>query len=152
MDDKEPKTFWDKMRRLIGGSKGYIWSTHKQKLYDQRDKIKSIEGNLRSAQRETQSLMNIQRETEEYLLNNQERTILHEVADLNQLEMDNTLTKPINIFDLMAIVAKNKNTAPGELGVNKEILPFRPSATVFFRKFIASFIFMLDILGDLFFF
>ena len=64
------------------------------------------------------------------MLNNQERTISYEIADLNRLERDNELSRPISVFDLMAIIAKTKNKEPRESGINKEVLKNLPRAAL----------------------
>ena len=127
------------MRRLTGGSKGgdrgYIWSADRRKLYSKRDKINRFKETWEpifdiSPEENATFDKHTEKEVKEYLLNNQEITIPYEIADLTRLERDSELTRPISVFDLMAIIAKTKNKAPGESGINKEVLKNLPRAAL----------------------
>ena len=67
-----------------------------------------------------------ERRVTEFVVRNKERTEPYEWADLGRLEGDNYLTAPVEIYDILAIIARMKNKAPGESGINKLILKNLP--------------------------
>ena len=67
-----------------------------------------------------------ERRVTESLVKNKERTEPNELADLGRLTGDNYLTAPVEIYDILAIIARMKNKAPGESGINKVILKNLP--------------------------
>ena len=67
-----------------------------------------------------------ERRVTEFLVRNKERTEPYELADLGRLTGDNCLTAPVEIYYILAIIAKMNNKASGESEINKVILKNLP--------------------------
>ena len=65
---------------------------------------------------------NNEREVHEYLEENNYRTRLYKKDNLNRLDDNNPLTKPITVFDILRILRNFKNKAPGESGITQNML------------------------------
>ena len=122
----EPKIFWNKIKRLMGGSREglcqYIWGSNNEKLYKKEEQI----NRFKEVREHRDYDEDNERRVTEFLVRNKERTEPYELADLGRLAGDNYLTAPVAIYDILAIIARMKNKAPGELGINKVMLKNLP--------------------------
>ena len=58
----------------------------------------------------------------EHLRQNEEQIPSHQYADLSRLDRNNYLIAPVRATDIIQIISKFKNKAPGSSGINKLIL------------------------------
>ena len=131
----EPKIFWNKIERLMGGTREglcqYIWGSNNEKLYKKEEQINRFkevwEHIFEITEEENRDYdEDNERRVTEFLVRNKDRTEPYELADLGRLAGDNYLTAPVEIYDILAIIARMKNKAPGESGINKVILKNLP--------------------------
>ena len=134
MDKKDPKQFWGKIRKMMGGKEDtipylvdntgnkYFKSEEKEELYreiwEQVFQITPEENNAFCNTTEA--------EVETYLQANGYRTQPYHRASLNRLNALNALTKPIETYQIIVIIKQFKNRAPGESQVGKLILDKLP--------------------------
>ena len=60
------------------------------------------------------------------MVENVYRTVPYRLANLNRLNSEDSLTKPLEYFKMIKIIQKFKNKAPGETGIIKMILTRLP--------------------------
>ena len=60
------------------------------------------------------------------MVENVYRTVPYRLANLNRLNSEDSLTKPLEYFEMIKIIQKFKNKAPGETGIIKMILTRLP--------------------------
>ena len=127
---KDIKKFWDSIRRLLGKQKieiPHLINENGQKIEEPKDQVKLLtktwrktftisEEENRDYDKETENMVNI------FINQNKNRTEPYSNPDLNRLEEDNPLTKPITIKDMKEALQSFKHKAPGESGLNKLIL------------------------------
>lgn len=134
--------FWREFKRLQGGS-----SAATPYLIDENGgKVTSEEGREMLMRRTWQRTFEItpeenanydidnERRVENYLAQNLERTMPYQYADIERLDRNNALTKPVTMTEVQVIIKKFKNKAPGESQINKLILSKLPEAAL--RRFI----------------
>ena len=73
---------------------------------------------------------NNERIVKEYLQRNIDRVRPYEYADLNRLEAENPLTRPVTAEDVVTIINSFKNKAPGISGVGRRILKELPRVAI----------------------
>ena len=66
------------------------------------------------------------RHVNEYLQNNEYRTKIYKYANINRLDPNNEITKPITLNDIKIIIKEFKNKAPGISGINQLVLSNLP--------------------------
>lgn len=66
----------------------------------------------------------------DYLSVNKHRLIPYNEANINRLQDDNTLTRPISVEEIKAIISKFKDKAPGESGIRKTIMQKLPEPAI----------------------
>ena len=136
----DPKIFWENIRRLMGGKDNgppsYILDKNNVKIYKTEDKLKIFketweEEIFQITEVENREFdMENERRVEEYLVQNEYRTRPYPVANLNRLDGNNSLTRPVTIFDIIKIIANFKNKAPGESGITKNMLVNAPRSAL----------------------
>ena len=67
---------------------------------------------------------------ENFIRNNKQRIEPYHTADLNRLEADNYLTRPITSKNITDIIKEFKNKAPGKSEINKQILANMPTIAI----------------------
>ena len=135
---KEPKTFWANIRRLQGGKQEivpYIKDERGNKLYKDEEKEQQFRlvwsKIFKITDEENANFCPItEREVNEYLQENVERTEPYMYADLVRLEQGNYLTKPIENYHIKQIIKNFKDKAPGISGVRKSILEQLPAIAI----------------------
>ena len=108
-----------------------LWGSNNEKLYKKEEQINRFkevwEHIFEITEEENRDYdEDNERRVTESIVRNKERTEPCEVADLGRLAGDNYLTAPVEIYDILAIIARMKNKAPGESGINKVILKDLP--------------------------
>ena len=131
IDKKDPKMFWDNIRRLLGGNDNSpitcLWDNNRQKIYKEEDKLEWM--------METWSMMfpiteeenneydeENEKHVKDYLQRNNYRMIPYKMANMNRLGPNGPLTRPITLYDIHRIILGFKNRAPGDSGITKLIL------------------------------
>ena len=136
----DTKIFWENIRRLMGGKDNgppsYIFEKNNVKIYKTEDKRKIFketweEEIFQITEVENREFdMENERRVEEYLVQNEYRTRPYPVANLNRLDGNNSLIRPVTIFDIIKIIANFKNKAPGESGITKNMLVNAPRSAL----------------------
>ena len=135
---KNPKKFWDNIRRLLGGKDNgpitYLWDNNRQKMYKE-DKLERMMETWSMMFQITEEENNgydeeNERHIEEYLQRNNYRMIPYEMANMNRLDPNDPLTRPITLHDIHRIIVGFKNSTPGERGITKLILVKLPKVAL----------------------
>ena len=135
IDSRDDKKFWDQVRRLMGGKgsgpASYVWGDNREKLFDDESKLNRFrvvwqdifkiteEENANYDTAHEERIMN-------YLEENYYRTQPYHLANLNRLNNEDPLTKPLQYFEMLRIIGNFKNKAPGNSGINKGIFTKLP--------------------------
>lgn len=127
----DPRKFWDKVRRLMGGSKDvppYISDERGNKYYSDDEK----EGQFRhiwtdifriTDEEEANFDRANDRRVNEFINDNEPSITPYEYADLERLNAENYMTRPTTRREIKQIIKDLKNNkAPGLSGINKVIL------------------------------
>ena len=133
-DKKDPKIFWRKIRKLMGGKEDsvpYLTDDQGNKYYEAAEKermfreiwekvfqITAEENNAFC--RATENVVN------NFFKDNNYRTRPYAKASLNRLNHLNELTKPIETYQIKVIIKQFKNKAPGESQITQEVLDNLP--------------------------
>ena len=135
IDSSDPKKFWDQVRRLMGGKgnapASYVWDDNRGKLFDDESKLNRFRvvwnDIFKITEEETANYDTVHEERiMNYLAENHYRTQPYHLANLNRLNNEDPLTKPLQYFDMLRIINNFKNKAPGNSGINKGILTKLP--------------------------
>ena len=103
-DRKDPKIFWEQMRKLLGGKGSglltHIWGRNREKLYDENEKLerfKEVWQNVFEIVLEENRECNLENErtVTEYTTEIVYRTVLYRLASLNKLDNRDPLTKTL---------------------------------------------------------
>ena len=133
---KDSSKFWEGVKRLIGTPKEkleYILHPNRQneKVFEAEEKeaiYRSICANIFSIPPEDNT--DFDQENEErvmaYLNANVDNIRPHQYADLSCLDRNSYLTTPFRTSDVIYIIKKFKNKAPGKSGINKMVLSNLP--------------------------
>lgn len=81
---------------------------------------------------------------------NKHRLIPYNEANINRLQDDNTLTRPISVEEIKAIISKFKDKAPGESGIRKTIMQKLPEPAIAKLKEIFNWSLSMDYFPDKF--
>ena len=90
------------------------------------------------------------REISEFINQNIERITPYETANLERLNAENPLTKPITLAEVKNIIQKFKNKAPGCSGINKALLLQLPNEILEELTFIFNLALAMGYFPDLF--
>ena len=135
IDRRDPKKFWDRIRRLFGGrSSGvplYIWDELGNKITEGDGKLgrfKEVwERVFTISDEENQEFDQVnERRVMRFLEENNHRMRPYQVANRNRLDPNNPLTRPLTLGEMIRIIGTFKNKAPGESGITKNILKQLP--------------------------
>ena len=131
---RDPKRFWEDIKKMQGSSK-----TSPPYLVDEQNrKIKETEGKeelfrntwqniLRISDEENRSFdMQHEDNINRYINDNRYRLKPYQLANLNRLDENNYLTKPIKTEDIIKTLKNFKNKAPGESQIGKTLLTNLP--------------------------
>ena len=138
IDNKDPKKFWDNVRRLLGGKDNgpimYLWNNNGQKIYKE-DILERIMKTWSMMFQITEEENNEydeenERHVEDCLQRNNHRMTPYEMANINRLDANDPLTRPITLHDIHKIIVGFKNRAPGESGISKLILAKLPKVAL----------------------
>ena len=117
------------------GPASYVWGNNREKLFDDDSKLNRFkvvcqdifkiteEENVNYDIAHEERIMN-------YLAENYLRSQPYRLANLNRLNNEDPLTKPLQYFDMLRIIGNFKNKAPGNSGINKSILTKLPRAAL----------------------
>ena len=127
---RDPQKFWVGIRRLMGGNNNiipYLVDTQGNKIFTERDKegvFQDIWKNIfKIDPRDNQTFdLNHERMVQNYLHVHDFELELYARTDLDRLDPDNYLTRPVTLNDLKQIIKDMKNKAPGESGIKKIML------------------------------
>ena len=136
---KDSSKFWEKVKKMIGNTKEkqeYIMDPNRQnvKIYDPADKeiYREIWKKIFSIPPKDNAnfdQLNEERVTS-HLSNNEDLIKPYQYADLTRLDQNSYLTTPYKTTDVIHIISKFKNKAPGMSGVNKLILSNLPHQAI----------------------
>ena len=126
----DAKTFWRTIKRLMGNNESpapYLYKPDGSIAYSEEDKIKlfhEIWTNIFqiSAQENTSFDADNEQRVEEYLRRNRQKTNPFPTSNIERLEEDHPLTKPMTMGDMNSIIKNMKDKAPGDSGIRKSIL------------------------------
>lgn len=137
-----PAFFWNKVRHLLGSSRSdapYI--VHNQiKLYspeDKEDAFRSFWSGMFRISPEENRHFDIETELEvnRTLTEHRNDLVPYPEVDLQRLDPDDPLTRPIELDDIKRIIARFKNKAPGMSKVNRMLLRHLPDSMLeYFMK------------------
>ena len=124
---KEPKKYWAALKRLRGGSKGFIKITADHSKKGRRLwKDIEIEEGMREVWKEKfvpppQGIMHedTERELEEFFEGSPDACIPYETADFSRLDPSCPYSRPIKPIDVYNTIYSFKNRAPGEDGITR---------------------------------
>ena len=129
---KDPQKFWESMRRLMGekanGPPAYAWNNNKEKIYDEQEKLEIFKTTWENkifqitAEENEEFDRDNERVVSEFLEENNYRTKPYDKANLNRLDNNNPLTRPITEFDIIKILRNFKNKAPRESGLTRNMI------------------------------
>ena len=131
LNHNDPKKFWGDMKRLMGGNKEgpptFIWGADRKKLTstgDRLERFKVVWGDMFKISEEDN--VNFDQENDrgvnQYLRENNYRIKPYHLANLNRLNENDPLTKPLTYMEMLKIITNFKNKAPGESGITRKIL------------------------------
>ena len=133
---KDSAKFWGNIKKLIGSDKErteYLIdiNNNNNKVYKDEEKeilYRNIWQNIFEIPPEENRHFDQANENrvKAFLEHNQETITPHQFADLNRLNGNNVLIKPVTVSDVNNIIKKFKNKAPGISGINKLILSNLP--------------------------
>ena len=135
IDSKDPKKFWDQVKRLMGGKgngpASYVWDENRGKLFDDESKLnrfRVVWKDIFKITEEENANYDIVHEERimNHLAENHYRTQPYRLANLNRLNDEDPLTRPLHYFDMLRIINNFKNKAPGNSGISKGILTKLP--------------------------
>ena len=133
---KDSAKFWGNIKKLIGSDKERIEylidiNNNNNKVYKDEEKeilYRNIWQNIFEIPPEENRHFDQANEkrVKAFLEHNRETMTPHQFADLNRLDSNNVLIKPVTVSDVNNIIKKFKNKAPGISGINKLILSNLP--------------------------
>ena len=131
----DPKAFWQKIRKLMGGknqSIPYMKDAQGNKLYSDTEKEQLFRSTweevFQITPEENQQFDRINEELVNNFINaNRHRLQPYETADLERLDRNNPLTKPIELYNITEIIKQFKDKSPGESGIRNSILKQLPN-------------------------
>ena len=134
----DPKAFWTNIRRLQGGKQEiipYLKDERGNKIYKDEDKEKQFRKVWKDVFRITEEenrnfCRTTEREVNEYLEANKRRMQPYTCTDLNRLDPNDYLTRPIENYQIKQIIKNFKDKSPGYSGIRKSILDQLPSIAV----------------------
>ena len=135
---RDPHKFWACIRRLMGGNNNimpYLVDTQGNKIFTERDKevlFRDIWKNIfKIDPRDNQTFdLNHESMVQNYLHAHDFELELYARTDLDRLDTDNYLTRPVTLNDLKQIIRDMKNKAPGESGIKKIMLTNLPEVAL----------------------
>ena len=127
---RDPKVFWAQVRKMMGTNKVdtlYIVNNAGEKLYTNVEKeteFRNIWQNVFRISPQENTLFDHQHEVRvTNFVNTYDYQIdIFEKSDLDRLDLNNYLTKPITNDDIKQIIKDFKHRAPGKSGINKIML------------------------------
>ena len=134
----DPKKFWNKIKMYQGSTSvitPYIYNNNNQKIFENKEKIAAFTEEWKEVFKiSEEENRNFDRENEEhvnrYLRENDYRLKIYRLANLNRLNENGPMTKPITNGDIKRILKSFKHKAPGYSGINKRILDNLPDKTI----------------------
>ena len=137
LDDiyRDPVKFWKEVRRLQGSKKKeentYIVGENNTRYHSPEDKLAAFktawepvfeitEEENRNFDRNTEDMVN------GFIENNKDRTEPYVRANLDRLNADSFMTKPIETWEIVLIIKQFKHKSPGEDGITKQIMEKLP--------------------------
>ena len=132
---RDPKKFWEKIRRLMGGKNNgipsYIWDEDGNKITEEDKKLerfKEVWEKIFTISEEDNKEFDRANEIRvlSFLADNEYRMQPYQTANKNRLDPNNPLTKPLTLNEMINIISNFKNKAPGESGLTKNILSQLP--------------------------
>ena len=134
----DPKTFWADVRKIIGEKKEevpYLIGNNGNKLFTEVEKEKEfneIWSNIFKI--DPQDNLHFDQDHEEtvnnYVRNNEEQITPFERSNLDRLNIDNYLLRPVTNQDIKIIIKEFKHKAPGKSGITKLLLMKIPEIAI----------------------
>ena len=131
IDKKDPRKFWETMRKLMGGRgntvPAYVYDQNGRKITQDEEKLRRFKDiwvdvfKISNEENENFDAENEQMVTN-YLEENRYRTVPYQWANINRLDANNPITKPLTYTQMLLIINQFKNKAPGASGITKKIL------------------------------
>ena len=133
-----PKKFWGSVRKLTGGnneSSPYLIDEGNKKLFDNKEKeieFRRFWENIFKINPEDNEEFDRQHEqmVENYINNNMQRLRPYINGNSNRLNNNNSLTKPIEVWEIKTIIRNFKDKAPGESGIRKTVMQNLPNVAI----------------------
>ena len=137
VDRREPWKFWTQVKRLLGGGQEqapYV-KRNNIKVYSDEDKELAFRDKWSSIFTITpEDNLNFnmanERRVNDFINEHRDEIIPFELVDLDRLDPDNALTRPVTPQLVKSIINNFKNKAPGMSRVNKVILKNLPDAMI----------------------
>lgn len=133
---KEPKTFWRKLKQLMGtdtSNPPYFTKQNGEKAYKDTEKEKLLREIWEEVytDHDTDERNETEEEVRQYLRHNQHKITPYHTGDKNRLNTDNNfLTFEITNEQITTIIKAMKSTCPGYSGINKIILKQLPEEAI----------------------
>ena len=137
----DPTQFWNKVKIMMGSSKEnnitYLIDAdnNNKRCHTDEEKLglynKTWKNIFRITPEENAKFDHINEETvTDFIHNNHHRTVPFDTADLNRLNAQNYLTRPITATNIKDTIREFKNKAPGKSGVTKQVLSNLPETAI----------------------
>ena len=134
----DPKTFWADVRKIMGGNKEevpYLISNNGNKLFNEVEKeneFQEIWSNIFKIG--PQDNLHFDQEHEEtvnnYVSDNEDQIIPFERSNLNRLNANSYLLRPVTNQDIKIIIKEFKHKVPGKSGITKLLLMKIPEIAI----------------------
>ena len=133
-----PKKFWSRIKRLLGTklpSIPYLLDERNNKVFDNKEKeriFRSFWENIFKISPEDNQNFDRQHEilVESFINENQDRVKPYPSANMERLDINNPLIRPIEEWEIKAIIKNFKNKAPGNSGIKKIIMQNLPDVAI----------------------
>ena len=135
---RDPKVFWSDVRKLMGGTNmnvPYLISSQGKKLYSDKEKEQEFQQIWKNVFRISPA-DNIafdlihERQVNNHMNFNKFQIESYERTDLERLDPDNYLLRPVTESDIINIIKDFKHKAPGASGINKILLMNIPKIAI----------------------
>ena len=132
---KEPKLFWNNIKRIMGGKSTdipYLINERGEKIYNKKERAelfrKYWEQIFRISPEENREFdINNEIRVNNFLNSNRRRIRSHETSDLKRLIEADSLIKPVQLYEIKFIIKEMKDKTPGESGIRKKIIEKLPT-------------------------
>ena len=132
---KEPKLFWNNIKRLMGGKTSdipYLVNTLGDKIYNNKERAELFRNyweNIFKISPEENREFDINNEirVNNFLNNNRGRMTPYATSNMERLIEADPLLKPAQLYDIKRIIREMKDKTPGESGIRKRIIEKLPT-------------------------